>query len=258
MDIECHTIETPTHGLMEGTDCYICGRDQALLVDPAAHTDRLHSELDRIAHIAVTHHHPDHVGAVASIAHETQATVWCRYGREADFEAATGMQPDRTFRDGSLLPVDDAEVIVHDTPGHAHEHVAFEVNDALLVGDLAVATGSVVVAPPDGDMRAYLTSLRRVYAMQPARLYPGHGPPIEDVRNTCQRLISHRLDRERRVLSAVEAGHDSLEAIVTAAYDKDLSGVRELAAGTVHAHLLKLAHEGRITWDGTTARSQPP
>ena len=110
-----------------------------------------------------------------------------------------------------------------------------------------LAEGSVVVDDSEGDMRGYLTALRRLRAMAPDRLYPGHGPVVDDP--------GDRLDgvRERRVLAAVRNGATTVEAILAAAYEKDLTGVRDLAARTVRAHLDKLAVEGDVVWDGSHA-----
>ncbi|WP_324759189.1 MBL fold metallo-hydrolase [Haloarcula sp. GH36] len=230
------------------TAAYLVG--QSLLIDPAAGSDTLDALTSRVEHIAVTHHHPDHVGGVADYAAETGATVWARAGRTAAFEQATGVAPDRTFREGETILTREGAVRVLDTPGHAPEHVAFEVDDAIVSGDLAVAAGSVVVGAPEGDMRAYLTSLRRLVARSPDRLLPGHGPRIDDPEQTCRRLLAHRLDRERRVRAAVVDGAATLDEILDAAYEKDLSGVRDLARATVRAHLEKLAVEGALAWDG--------
>ena len=257
MRIERIPVEVPTRAPGGRTAAYILGDDEAVLVDPAASDERIDDELDRIDHIAVTHHHPDHVGRVAEYADATDATVWGRYGRTDAFTNATGIEVDRTFRDGTTVPVDDSVVTVRDTPGHAVEHVAFEFDDGLVVGDLAVAEGSVVVGPPEGDMRAYLTSLRRLRAMAPDRLFPAHGPVIDDPRATCERLIRHRLDREQHVLAAVENGDRSVADILDSAYEKDLEGVRDLAGKTVRAHLDKLHHEGRVRWDGSRADPRP-
>ena len=207
-------------------------------------------------------HHPDHVGAVAHYAEAAGATVWCRVGREAAFEAATGVEPDRTFADGTRIGTGDGAVEVVDTPGHAPEHVAFRFpgadGDEYLVGDLAVAEGSVVVGHPSGDMRAYVSSLRRLWARDPPRLHPAHGPTIESPRETCRRLIDHRRDREERVLRAVRDGAATVPELTDAAYEKDVSGVRDLAEATVRAHLEKLRVEGRIAWDGERARAVVP
>ena len=228
--------------------------EDTLLVDPAARTD----ELDRAVreagagHVAATHHHPDHVGGIAEYARAFDLTVWARAGRTGAFAAATGVEPDRTFGPGTTVPAAAVEVL--DTPGHAPEHVGFAGPAGIVSGDLAVAEGSVVVGAPGGDMRAYLTSLRRVYARDPECLFPAHGPVIADPRATCERLIAHRLRRERRVTDAVRSGARALEDILDAAYEKDVSAVRDLARATVVAHLEKLAVEGRVSWDGERAR----
>jgi len=148
-------------------------------------------------------------------------------------------------------------VTVIDTPGHAPEHVAFATDGAVVSGDLAVAEGSVVVGAPEGDVRAYLASLRRLHARNPDVLLPGHGPRIETPRETCARLINHRLARERRVRDAVHDGAATLDEILEAAYEKDLTGVRDLARGTVLTHLEKLAVEGAISWDSERAAPNP-
>lgn len=254
-------IPSETRAPTGRTAAYVLGDGEALLVDPGGRTDDLDDTVreQRAAGVAVTHHHPDHVGAVAEYARAFDLTVWARTGRANAFTAAAGVDPDRTFAPGSEIPVgpDDGGVDVLDTPGHAPEHVGFVTADGIVSGDLAVAEGSVVVGAPRGDMRAYLTSLRRVYARDPDRLFPAHGPVIGTPRATCERLLSHRLARERRVLAAVRAGARTPEDIVDAAYEKDLAGVRPLARATVVAHVEKLAVEGRIVRDGDEARPVP-
>jgi ribonuclease/clavin/mitogillin len=251
--LEQFTIAAETRAPGGATTTYLVGADDGLVVDPAGRTDELDAAVaERAGHVAVTHHHPDHVGAVAEYADAFDLTVWAKYGRADDFAAATGYEPDRLFRPGESLSAAGG-VSVMETPGHAPEHVAFAASDGLVTGDLAVAAGSVVVGGPDGDMRAYLSSLRRVHARAPERLYPAHGPVIEEPRVTCERLIRHRLARERKVLEAVEAGAETPDELVETAYEKDVSEVYDLARATVVAHLDKLAVEARIDWDGETA-----
>jgi glyoxylase-like metal-dependent hydrolase (beta-lactamase superfamily II) len=135
------------------------------------------------------------------------------------------------------------------TPGHAPDHACFVLDGAALCGDLAVAEGSVAVAAPDGDMRAYLDSLARLREQSPGLLYPGHGPVVEDPDATLARLVDHRRDRERRVLAAIDGGAGDVGAVLSEAYEKDLTGVRDLARATVVAHLVKLDAEGRVRFD---------
>lgn len=250
------TARTPSGA----TNAYVLGRASSLLLDPANRTDELDAAVARrdVAHVAVTHHHGDHTSALPTYASEADATVWARAGRADGFEDATGIAPDRTFRTGTTIETADGTVTVVDTPGHAPEHVAFawstSAGEELATGDLAVEPGTVVIGHPEGDMRAYLSSLRRLHARDPETLYPGHGDPIQEPRSTLRRLIDHRLDREDRVRRAVQDGARSVAEITDAAYEKDVSNVRGLAEATVRAHLEKLATEGRIVWGGDAAR----
>lgn len=252
MNVSRIPVETATRGPGGRTNAYLLGSDAALLVDPAARTDALDSAVsDRdVSSIALTHHHPDHVGGVADYADRCGATVWTHRTHADAFEDATGVAPDRTFRPGDYIDVGDQSVQVRDAPGHAREHVTFEWGEGALVGDLAVVAGSVVVGGPEADMRSYLTSLRRLHARAPETMYPGHGPVIEEPRETLERLVVHRLEREARVRAAVESGASTLEEVLELAYDKDLGGVRDLARATVVCHLEKLAVEGDVDWDG--------
>lgn len=258
--IERISVPVATRAVGGATNAYIVGQSPALLVDPPAQS----SDLDRVVanrevdHIAVTHTHPDHVGAVATYARKTGATVWAKAGRIDRFVDATGVSPDRTCQEGTEIPL-DTPVSVMDTPGHAPDHVAFVVGDrdegssTALVGDLLVADGSVFVGATDGDMRSYFVSLRRLLVRSFRRLYPGHGKPVDRPIERIRELLAHRRDRERRVLAAVESGAETVEEILEKAYEKELDGVRDLAAETVRAHLEKLARERHIGWDGRHA-----
>ncbi|EMA43286.1 MBL fold metallo-hydrolase [Halococcus saccharolyticus] len=238
------------------TNAYVLGSDRAVLVDPAAATSELDTALDgrQVDTVLVTHAHPDHVGGVAAYA-DGGATVLARAGYEDRFERATGVVPDDTVRDGATVETDAGAVRVASTPGHAPDHVALGFDDGVLVGDLAIASGSVVVGSGEGDMRGYLTALRRLHTRDPERLYPGHGPVIDEPRAVLERLLTHRLDREKAVLRAVQEGAKTVAEITDAAYEKDISGVRELAEATVEAHLEKLAVEKRVGWDGARANA---
>ncbi|MFC6717109.1 MBL fold metallo-hydrolase [Natrialbaceae archaeon GCM10025810] len=270
LEVTSSSVPVDTRAPGGRTNAYVCGSEPALLVDPAGRTDELDRLVDGrgVEHVLVTHTHPDHVGAVAEYAAETDATVWARRSHADRFRAATGIDPHLTFASGTTISLGGGAVRLVDAPGHAPDHVAVVLESAaaderdgrpigtgpILCGDCAVRDGSVVVGAPEGDMRAYVSTLRRLWASNPARLLPGHGPEIDSPRATLERLLEHRLERERRVRKAVEAGAQTLDDVLEAAYEKDFTGVRDLARATVEAHLEKLAVEGRLEWDGERAR----
>ncbi|TYT61442.1 MBL fold metallo-hydrolase [Natrialba swarupiae] len=258
MRVTRHPVETTTRAPTGSTNAYLVGTDPAMLVDPAGRTD----ELDRavaergVEHVLLTHTHSDHVGAVDAYAAETGATVWARRGHVDRFRDATGRSPDRTVSPETSITLGDDAVRVLEAAGHAPDHVALVAgqNGPILCGDCAVRDGSVVVGTPEGDIRAYVRTLRRLWTIDPPTLFPGHGPVVDAPRETLERLLEHRARRERRVLAAVDSGAQTLEEILGTAYEKDLSGVYDLAEATVVCHLETLDAEGRLAWDGKRAR----
>ena len=257
-DITRISVPTDTIATTDQTNVYLVDADEPLLVDPAAR----HSELDAAIagcqpeHITATHCHSDHIAGVTAYAFETNATVWSSVGHENRFAQSTGIYPARTFRDGD--PVGPATAI--ETPGHASDHTAFEVDlgdgrTAIFTGDLVVDEGSVVVGGPDADMADYLDSLRRIRERDPDVIYPGHGPVIDEPREALDRLIGHRKKREQAIVDAMAASAEEVDEIVDRVYDKDVSEVYELARQTVIAHIRKLHSEREVRWDPETEQA---
>ena len=252
------SVPTDTLATTDQTNVYLIEADEPLLLDPATR----HPEIDAAItdcqpdHITATHCHSDHIAGLTAYAFETNATVWSCVGHENRFAQSTGVYPARTFRDGD--PVGPATVL--ETPGHAIDHTAFEVDlddgrTAIFTGDLVVAEGSVFVGGPDADMAAYLDSLRRLGDRDPDVLYPGHGPVIDEPQAAIDRLLDHRAERERAVLDAMAANAEEVDEIVDRAYEKDISEVYELARQTVIAHIRKLHSEGQVRWDPETEQA---
>ncbi|MFC3957353.1 MBL fold metallo-hydrolase [Halovivax cerinus] len=259
MDVVRRAIPTETSAPDGTTNAYVLGRDPALLIDPAGCPEDLDELVERhgVEHIAVTHAHPDHVGAVARYAAhiDRPVTCWAATGHEDRFEDATGVAPDATFTDGDRLSLGGGTVRIVALPGHAPDHVGFAVTDdgPAFCGDCVVRDGSVVVGGDGANMRDYLHSLDRLAALDPPTMLPGHGPPIEDPLAAVDRLRSHRERRERRVKDAVDRGAETPDEILAVAYEKDLADVRALARDTVIAHLEKLDADGELSWDGARA-----
>jgi glyoxylase-like metal-dependent hydrolase (beta-lactamase superfamily II) len=172
------------------------------------------------AGLLLTHGHADHAEAVPALARVTGAElVEVRDGQRA----------------GPLLAVA--------TPGHTDAHLAYVAGDVAFSGDAVLGEGSVFVV---GRMADYLDALRRLAAMGLSRICPGHGPVVEDPVAKLEGYVAHRLDRERRLVAALDAGGRSVDELLDAAWDDAPAMLRPAAAVTLGAHLDKLEAEGRL------------
>ena len=165
-------LTAPNPGMMTGpgTNCYLVGTDEIVVIDPGpaddAHIDAIvEAGGGRIRGIALTHTHIDHWPATPALKERTGAEV-------VAFVAKDGLEVDRTLADGDVVGAGDATLTAVHTPGHASNHVCFWDADrsVLFTGDHVMSGSTVVIAPPDGDMAAYLASLERVRALQPEAL----------------------------------------------------------------------------------------
>ena len=132
------------------------------------------------------------------------------------------------------------------TPGHAPDHLAYIAGDAALTGDAVLGQGSVFIAPDPGALASYLAALARLRERSLKVLLPGHGPPVSDPAAKLDEYIAHRLDRERRLIEALDAGRRSTEELLDYAWADVPPGLRQAATVTLAAHLDKLADEHRL------------
>jgi glyoxylase-like metal-dependent hydrolase (beta-lactamase superfamily II) len=242
----------PSGMTLDGTNTYLVGEPgsgQAVLVDPgpddAAHLAAVERELTardaRCVAVLVTHHHGDHAEA---------AQPWgVRFGAPVAAARADVAGPGgRVLEPGERLVLAGTALDVVPTPGHTADHLAFRVESgAVLVGDHVLGRGTSVVTHPEGDVEAYLASLRRVHDLGPAALYCGHGPELtEDPTAVLDFYLAHRAYREHQLLAALGDGPrtvDELVATVYAAYPRE---VWPAAAQSTRATLDKLRAEGRV------------
>lgn len=224
---------------LTGTNSWIVGAAPAWLVDPGPdllrHVESLAVELERrggLGGVALTHDHADHAGALAAIR-----------ARFPDAPLAAGRgDADLRLHDGDRIgPLEAMR-----TPGHAPDHFAFLAGEAVLTGDAVLGEGSVFIAPDPGALSGYLAALERLRELPLSILLPGHGPVIDDPAGRIDEYIAHRLDRERRLLAALDAGARSVPQLLDAAWSDVPPAMRPAAAVTLAAHLDKLDEEGRL------------
>ncbi len=247
-------IRAPNKGLftLSGTNSWLVGAP-VWLVDPGpsdpGHLERLEFAIaDRgpLEGIVLTHRHLDHAEAAPVLAERFGVPVLA--GPEGpDPEgfsepAAVGLQIARELRDGEVV----GPFVVHETPGHSADHISLLAGRVLFSGDTVLGEGSVFIPPGGGSLGRYLDSLRRLRELDLEALCPGHGPVVWEPRAKLTEYIEHRLDRERRLLAALERGSRSREALLDEVWADAPAVLRPAAALTLEAHLDKLDHEGRL------------
>lgn len=226
-------VRAPNPSLLtlDGTNSYIVGR---WIVDPgpsiASHLDAVRDAAsDGIEGVVLTHSHADHSEAAES------------------FEVPVALP-----RDGEAVGPFTAVA----TPGHSADSVCLLFGRVCFTGDTVLGEGSVFIAPGEGSLSAYLGSLRRLRSLDLEVLCPGHGSYVWDPAAKLDEYISHRLDRERRLLAALEAGRRSVDELLDSAWSEVPAELRPAARLTLEAHLEKLRTEGRLPLDFSGERPQ--
>lgn len=260
----CFPVLTPTKPPATHTNCYLIYNSREILViDPgspyeeeqhalAAAVDDLVSEGRSVREIILTHMHPDHVGGVNSLREHLSGRVRVAAHRFTAQPLGDTVRVDRLIEDGDVIELVGSPRItlraMH-TPGHARGHLClYEAETGTLIsGDNIVGMGSVLIDPPEGDMSDYLASLRQMRNLPNLSvIFGGHGPAIANPYARLDEYISHRLERERKILEAVREEATTAEHIVARVYTDVSPKAHAMAERAVLAHLEKLQADGQV------------
>lgn len=243
-----HVVLAPNPGVLTGpgTNTYIVGSGPTCVIDPAVDNPRYLDEVvaraGEVTSILVTHRHSDHVGGVAALAQRFDCPV------RAHGDQPAGGVTVRPVEDGEAIPIGDNTLRALYTPGHASDHLCFHLEEAasLFAGDNILGEGTAVIAPPDGNMAAYLMSLRRLRDLHIDRIFPGHFRPLDGGRAVIEGYLAHREQRRQAVLAAIAAGGSTPEEIVSVVYADTPEHLHPVALLQVKSMLELLEEEGVI------------
>ena len=173
------------------------------------------------------------------------------------FASKDGLKVDTKIKEGFRIEATEFRLRAVHTPGHASNHLCYFLEEERLLfsGDHVMQGSTVVIKPPDGDMAVYLESLQKVRKLRLRAIAPGHGHVIENPNEVIDYYLAHRREREEQILAAVaDAGTTKIDALVKQIYTDVPDELHPVARYSVHAHLLKLANEGKVTGKTLTGK----
>ncbi len=237
-----------------GTNSYLVGggpRNEWAVIDPGP-AERVHVDAilaaapGPIRWIFATHTHLDHSPGCALLKARTGAVVHGRIAEHPEWQD-TSFAPDVHLTGGETFVLDDGVTLgaIH-TPGHASNHLCYRLEEekTLFTGDHVMQLSTVVINPPDGDMAAYLASLRALCALELDWLAPGHGFLMAQPRAAFEKIIAHRLQREAKVEAALRELGEEESALLARVYDDVPQRMHPMALRSLRAHLHKLRTHG--------------
>ncbi len=257
--------ENPSPFTFTGTGTYIVGRGKVAVIDPGpdleSHVSALKAALagEEVSHIIVTHTHSDHSPASAPLKAATGAPIYAfgphATGRGDDSDVEEGADraftPDVTMRHGDVIEGDGWTIEAVHTPGHTSNHICYALREekALFPGDHVMGWSTTVVSPPDGDMAAYMRSLKLLLSRPDEIYYPTHGAPIRNPKPYVEALIRHREQREAEILACIAGGIETIPDMVARIYADVPAYLHPAAGRSVLAHLIHMAETRRVETD---------
>jgi glyoxylase-like metal-dependent hydrolase (beta-lactamase superfamily II) len=259
--------KNPSAFTYKGTGVYLIGGDSVAMIDPGPdmpeHVEALKRAVGKrkLTHILVTHTHSDHSPAAKPMKEWSGAKTYAfgphgsghhEDGPRLEEGGDMAFDPDVRVKDGDIIEGDGWSFECVYTPGHTSNHMCFALREekALFTGDHIMGWSTTVVTPPDGNMREYFASVRKLQPRDDKVLYPTHGAPVTDPKPFLQAYLDHRLEREAQIVACIRDGLATVPEMVARMYADVDKRLHPAASRSVLAHLIQLTEEGRVKKDG--------
>ena len=235
-----------------GTNTYLVGKEEITVIDPGPampeHIENIAKACgDDIKQILVTHTHPDHSPGAKLLHQRTAAPVMGMYALHKQTQDKT-FKANKVLEDGDEIREIEYTLKAIHTPGHASNHLCYllEEEKMIFTGDHIMEGSTVVIGPPDGNMKHYIDSLEKLKQFDISLIAPGHGNLMKDPKSVVDWIVSHRMFREKKVIDALtEFSKADLDQLVEKVYDDVDERLHGIARASLLAHLNKLIEEDK-------------
>mgnify|MGYP001424087992 FL=1 len=267
------TAPNPSPMTSTGTNTYILGRKELLIIDPGPNSEahlrnimEVIPKYTKVTHILITHSHLDHSGlapklskilnaptlafgtALAGLSNDMKSI--CKMGLTSEnFGIDTEFVPDHFLEDEEKISSLEWEVVAHHTPGHLSNHICYQYLDKLFTGDHIMEWSTSVISPPEGDVSQFINSCEKIYNLHCEKFYPGHGIPVENPSERIAELIEHRKKREIEILNFLKNRDATISQITKNIYFNIDQNLLSVASRNVKAHLVDLIIKKQVTVD---------
>ena len=267
------TAPNPSPMTSTGTNTYILGRKELLIIDPGPNSEahlrnimEVIPKYTKVTHILITHSHLDHSGLAPKLSKILKAPTLafgtaldglsndmksiCKMGLTLEtFGIDTEFVPDHFLEDKEKISSLEWEVVAHHTPGHLSNHICYQYLDKLFTGDHIMEWSTSVISPPEGDVSQFINSCEKIYNLHCEKFYPGHGIPVENPSERIAELIEHRKKREIEILNFLKNRDATISQITKNIYFNIDQNLLSVASRNVKAHLVDLIIKKQVTVD---------
>jgi len=267
------TAPNPSPMTSTGTNTYILGRKELLIIDPGPNSEahlrnimEVIPKYTKVTHILITHSHLDHSGLAPKLSKILNAPTLafgtaldglsndmksiCKMGLTSEkFGIDTEFVPDHFLKDEEKISSREWEVVAHHTPGHLSNHICYQYLDKLFTGDHIMEWSTSVISPPEGDVSQFINSCEKIYNLHCEKFYPGHGLPVENPGQRIAELIEHRKKREIEILNFLKNRDATISQITSNIYLNIDQNLLSVASRNVKAHLVDLIIKKQVTVD---------